>query len=212
MNTFLTNRTPFLMRVLIIDDEIIIGRTIEQAISENFECETLLALSFNEAKSTAAEFLPHLILCDINLNETRTGIDLINQLQQNFHFETIFITAHSSKNIIEKAVLTAPSNYILKPFDEKQLIAAVKLTQSRLSTQTQIGETKLNLKDILSKSEYKILQLISENKTSQEIADFLFISQSTVKNHRHSISKKLKLPADNNAVVKWAIENRGLLI
>jgi DNA-binding NarL/FixJ family response regulator len=200
------------LRILIIDDEIIIGRSIEQLIQEHFPCETRLALSAAETKLEVADFLPHLILCDINLHETQTGIDLIIQLQKEFYFETIFITANSAKNIIEKAAMTAPANYILKPFDENQLLAAIKLAQNRIVSLPEMGSFKLNLKDILSKSEYKILSLISENKTSQEIADMLFISLNTVKNHRHGISKKLKLPADNNAVVKWAIENRRLLV
>jgi DNA-binding NarL/FixJ family response regulator len=204
--------TTMSMRVLIIEDEIIIGRSIEQLLIEHFSCETRLAITAAEAQAEMPNFLPHLILCDINLNEAHTGIDIIRELQEVFHFETIFITANSTKSVIEKAALTAPANYILKPFDENQLIAAVKIIQNRFITSPETGTSKLNIRDMLSKSEYKILQLISENKSSQEIADVLFISLNTVKNHRHGISKKLKLPADNNAVVKWAIENKRLFL
>ena len=43
----------------------------------------------------------------------------------------------------------------------------------------------------LTQAELKILELIAQNKKSKEIADLLFISEKTVKNHRYHISKKL---------------------
>jgi DNA-binding CsgD family transcriptional regulator len=70
----------------------------------------------------------------------------------------------------------------------------------------------MQIKDVLTKAECKILQLISDNKTTAEIADTLFISPNTVKNHRHNISRKLELSTDNNALIKWAIENKTFLV
>ena len=200
------------LRVLVIEDEIIIGRAIEQMLESHFDCKIGLALSVEEALAEFDALCPHLVLCDINLNDTLSGIELIKQMQANYHFETIFITAHATKDIIEKAATTSPANYIIKPFDEKQLLAAIKISEIKLMASPQIGSSKRNMKDILSKAEYNILLLISENRTTPEIADSLYVSPSTVKNHRHNIARKLKLSADNNALVKWAIENKRSLM
>lgn len=108
--------------------------------------------------------------------------------------------------------MTTPANYIVKPFDEKQLLAAVKIIENKLSAASQNGSIKLNMKNILSKAEYNILLLISENWTTPEIANSLYISPSTVKNHRHNIARKLKLPTDNNILVKWATENKKMWV
>lgn len=199
---------PTTSRILIVEDEILIARAIEQLLYRHFECDVRIAVFIEEAEMEVDFFAPHLILCDINLNGMMAGIDFIHQAQEKLHFETIFVTANATKNVIEKAVLSTPANFIVKPFDENQLIAAVQLAQNKLSTMPQAGTFKINMKDILSKAECKILHLISDNKTTSEIASSLFISPHTVKNHRHNISRKLKLPADNNALVKWAIENR----
>jgi DNA-binding NarL/FixJ family response regulator len=59
----------------------------------------------------------------------------------------------------------------------------------------------------LTFSEKKILQLISEQKSSKEIASILFISEKTVETHRSHIMKKLDIPSGKNALLKWAIEN-----
>ena len=200
------------LRILIIEDEIIICRDIEQLLESHFNCETRIALTIDEGGTEATHFLPHLVLCDINLNnEHVSGIELVQQLQKKLHFETIFITANASKDIIEKAAFTAPANYIIKPFDDNQLIAAIKIAQNRLLNMPQMGTSKFDIKEALSKTEYNILMLIGDNKTTPEIAGELFISPLTVKNHRHNITRKLKIPSDNNALVKWAMENKVLL-
>lgn len=201
-----------LFRILIVEDEILIARSIEQLANWHFECETHIALSVNEAHTKAHRILPHLILCDINLKDSISGIDFIQALQEHLSFETIFITANSSKTIIEKAILSTPSNFIIKPFNDTQLVAALKIAQNKLAAMPQAGTLKVQIKDVLTKAECKVLQLIGENKTTSEIAETLFISPNTVKNHRHKISRKLNLSTDNNALIKWAIEHKSLLV
>jgi DNA-binding NarL/FixJ family response regulator len=205
-----TNQNLF--RILIVEDEILIARAIEQLANWHFVCETHIALSVNEARIKANRILPHLILCDVNLKDNITGIDFIRKLQEDLYFETIFITANSSKVIIEEALLSTPSNFIIKPFNDTQLVAALKIAQNKLAAMPQAGTLKMQIKDVLTKAECRVLQLISDNKTTAEIADALFISPNTVKNHRHNISRKLELSTDNNALIKWAIENKPLLV
>mgnify|MGYP002135089111 CR=1 FL=1 len=65
----------------------------------------------------------------------------------------------------------------------------------------------MNLISELSHSEYRILSMIAEQKTSKIIGEELFISEKTVRNHRYNISKKLNLDTNNNSLLKWAIAN-----
>ncbi len=57
----------------------------------------------------------------------------------------------------------------------------------------------------LTATENRILQLISEQKNSKEIAAILFVSEKTIRNHRYNIKKKLDLPKENNSLLKWAL-------
>jgi DNA-binding CsgD family transcriptional regulator len=59
----------------------------------------------------------------------------------------------------------------------------------------------------LTATETKVLQLIAEQKKSKEIAEILFVSEKTIRNHRYNIKKKLDLPKENNSLLKWAILN-----
>jgi len=59
----------------------------------------------------------------------------------------------------------------------------------------------------LTATESRVLQLIAQQKKSKEIAEILFVSEKTIRNHRYNIKKKLDLPKENNSLLKWAILN-----
>ena len=59
----------------------------------------------------------------------------------------------------------------------------------------------------LTATESRVLQLIAQQKKSKEIAEILFVSEKTIRNHRYNIKKKLDLPNENNSLLKWAIIN-----
>ena len=200
-----------MVRILIIEDEIIIARFIEQQLQANFACETRIAVSGAEAQAAMPEMLPHLLICDIQLEEDLSGIDLVTTLRRRYAFEVIFITSYQTKAIIEKAAATHPANYIIKPIDETQLFAGVQLIISRLTTQDQTGKTLLQTDSLFTETELRILRLIREQKTTLEIADTLHLSRYTIKNHRHNICRKLELADENNALLKWVVQNGHLL-
>ena len=200
-----------MVRILIIEDEIIIGRFLEHQLRANFSCETRIAVSRAEAETAMTEMLPHLLLCDIQLEADLSGIDLVTNLRRRYAFEVIYITSYQSHDIIEKAAATHPANYLIKPIDETQLFAGVHLVISRLSTGDQAGKPLLQANTLFTETELRILRLIREKKTTMEIADTLHLSRYTIKNHRHNICRKLELADENNALLKWVVQNGHLL-
>lgn len=200
-----------MVRVLIIEDEIIIARFIEQQLLSSFQCTTRIALSVNEAMVAMPEMLPHLLLCDINLHETKSGIELIASLRHDFAFEVIFITSYQNRGIIAQAASTNPANYIIKPVDESQLFAGVQLVMNKIMHHSAAGEKIMNPATLLNTTELSILQQIRDKKTTKEIAQSLFLSPYTIKNHRHNICRKLQLDEGNNALLKWVMQNSHLL-
>lgn len=200
-----------MVRILIIEDEIIIGRFIEHQLQANFTCQTRIAVSGAEARVAMAEMLPHLLLCDIQLEDQLSGIDLVTALRRRYAFEVIFITSYQTHAIIEKAAATHPANYIIKPIDETQLFAGVQLVISRLGSEDQIGKPLLQTDSLFTETELHILRLIRGKKTTLQIAGILHLSRFTIKNHRHNICRKLELAEGNNALLKWVVQNGHLL-
>jgi DNA-binding NarL/FixJ family response regulator len=200
-----------MIRILIIEDEIIIGRFLEQQLKANFSCQTQIAVSVEEVRAAMAAMLPQLLLCDINLGGELTGIDLVKELQRQYVFEVIYITSYQTHSIIKKAAATRPANYIIKPVDEAQLFAGVQLVISRFLSSPETTKPLLQANTALSDTELRILRLIREKKTTLEIAEILHLSRYTIKNHRHAICRKLELQDENNSLLKWVAQNGQLL-
>ena len=200
-----------MVRTLIIEDEIIIARFIEQQLRQNFNCETSIAVSIEEAYSVMETFLPHVLLCDINLKDEISGIDLVASLQQKYIFEVIYITSYQSHTILKAAAATNPSNYIIKPVDESRLFAGVQIVMNRIYANPSLGKTTVPVSSLLNETEYNIVKLIGQKKTTKEIAQMLHLSPYTIKNHRHNICNKLGLDNKNNALLNWVLAQQGLI-
>lgn len=190
-------------RILILEDDQIVAVDLQELlITAGYE--TIIAHTYTDALIKAKTFKPNLAICDINLGDGLTGIDFVKDVYIILpKLEIIYVTAFSNKQIIEDAELTNPLNYIVKPWNEEQIKVTVKMAFTYIEKKHQNNTI---LQD-LSMSEYKIIDLISKQKKSKEIAALLFVSEKTVRNHRYNIIKKLNLPNDNNSLLKWAITN-----
>ncbi len=188
-------------KILLLEDEIIVALDLQE-ILDAAGYITMVTHNVNEALEVVKKFKPHLVICDINLGNGPSGIDFMIEAKNLLpKLEVIYVTAFSDQKMVETAELTDPFNYIVKPWNEEQIKVSVNMAFHYLIEKMK----KDSIVDCLSLSEYKILDLISKQKKSKEIADILFIAEKTVRNHRYNIIKKLNLPNDNNSLLKWAI-------
>ncbi len=198
-------------RILILDDEIVIARDLQRILKRMGIGHVEVTNSSEEILELYLDYKPHLILCDINLEEpVEDGITVCTKILNELKTNIIFITAHSDKAYLERASKLSPLNYLLKPFDEKQVTATIEMALSKPLVRD-AGCLKPSYSTLLTESEYTILKLIADNKTTSEIAEQLFISPKTVENHRRNITRKLGLQGKNNSLLSWAIEHRSEL-
>jgi DNA-binding NarL/FixJ family response regulator len=201
------------LKVLIIEDEMIIARFIELMLQPMYpKFQLNIALSVDEVESYMENNTPDLILCDIQLNDRLDGIELMQIYRAKKEFGLVFITSYQSKSSVDRAALLNPDNYIIKPLDENRLYAGTHMVIQRLLQQREnnADQTGENLHK-LTTSELQILKLIAQQYTTKDIAETLFLSPYTVKNKRHRICRKLGLVEENNALLSWAIQHQHLL-
>ena len=105
-----------------------------------------------------------------------------------------------------------PYAYLVKPFEAVDVMTAIEIAlnnhQRYLSNNAQDEETELP--DFTS-MEKVVLRKIAENLTTKKIAEALFLSESTIKNHRHNICQKLELPATTHSLLSWVLSHRKYL-
>jgi DNA-binding NarL/FixJ family response regulator len=192
-------------RILILEDEVIVALDIKE-ILENLGYMCQVFHDYASALDGIITFKPHLAICDVNIGDGPTGIDFVKQAQLNSpRLAVIYLTAFSDRSIVEVAGKTHPVNYILKPWSDHQIRVSVELAFDQMESRAWADH---KLED-LTHAEWKILELIAQNKKSKEIAEILFISEKTVKNHRYHISKKLDLSNENNSLLAFALSHFG---
>lgn len=167
--------------IFIIEDEVIVAKNIAALLNdEGYEIEDI-AFNYAEAKQKLMLCKPNLILCDINLNSEKTGIDLMKELGTKFNIPFIFISAYSDAQTLQKADETAPFNFLTKPFSEKQLLATVKRVFSQIESRQAEHPTEREL---------SVLKLVARGYSTKQIAQELSITFNTVESHRKNLLKK----------------------
>jgi two-component system, LytTR family, response regulator LytT len=130
------NTLPANANVLIVEDEFIIAETIAEILA-NAGCQHIrIVASVAEAITEIELHKPTIVLTDINLGQAQSGIDLGEVLHTKYRIPFIYITSHSSPDILNKAKHTRPNAYIVKPFKNQDLLVAIALALFNVSEDT----------------------------------------------------------------------------
>lgn len=199
------------IRILIIEDEILIARFLEHHLRTLYtKIKIEIALTIDEVNFIFHDFKPHVVLCDISLDDHFDGIELMKILKKKHSFYLIFITSLRAKSWLDKAFELMPDNYIIKPIDESTLFAGVQPIIQKISLAKK--ENYLLEKVIeLTENEQTVLKLVGKGLDSKEISEKLYLSYSTIKNIRHKICRKLDLKEENNALLNWVIKHKNYI-
>ncbi|WP_416675352.1 hybrid sensor histidine kinase/response regulator [Egbenema bharatensis] len=143
---------PQAVQILVVEDESIIARDIKDCL-ENLGYEVpAIATTGSEAINQATHLNPDLILMDIRLKGDMDGIQAAEQIWNRLQIPIVYATGFSDRPTLERAKLTRPFGYILKPIEERELYAAVEtaLHQYRANRDLQDREQWLStvLRDI----------------------------------------------------------------
>jgi DNA-binding LytR/AlgR family response regulator len=138
-------------KILIVEDELIIAENTKIILSKNGYTVIGIAKNYNQVFDIIVQKKPDLILLDINLNNEKSGIDIAIELNKNHNIPFIFTTSYSDSITLDQAKVTAPLNYLVKPFTEEQLISLIKISTFKyiknLEVKDSIEVTKSNYKN-----------------------------------------------------------------
>ncbi len=115
------------VRILIIEDEILTGETLRRTLLKAGHAPLGPAATLDEAVALANQTPPDIILADVHLEGDGDGIQAARLLQRHFDCEVIYLTAYSNTETVERAKLTGPVTYLLKPCSAAQVSIAVEM-------------------------------------------------------------------------------------
>lgn len=191
--------------VMIADDHLLMSEGIKQILELETDIDVIAqAGDGEEAIEKAVKYNPDVILLDINMPKMN-GIDVLRRLKDlGVKSNIIMLTIHEDREYLRETIKIGANGYVLKDSDADSLIKAIRdVNDGKTYIQPSIASLLVN--DIsrveensdfqkiesLTKREYEVLTLIAEGLNNKDIADKLYISEKTVKNHVSSIFKKL---------------------
>lgn len=195
------------VRVLIVEDEPLIAEDISDFLEEiEYTCAGI-AYDSDTALDMLVNRHPDIVLLDITLDGSLTGIDIAQIINKNHHLPFVYLTSHSDKATLDNAKQTLPYGYIVKPFNERDLVSTLEMALYRHAR-----ENKNSLKDLtvinekinnpLTSKEYVCLQHLTEGLTNKQMAEKQFVSVNTIKTHLKNLFMKIEVKNRTSAIQK----------
>ncbi|GAB1544918.1 hypothetical protein NUACC21_75940 [Scytonema sp. NUACC21] len=119
------------VKILVVEDERIIAFNTRETLESMGYVVLAIAASGEQAVEKAIQLRPDLVLMDIRLKGNMDGIQAAEQIWNTLSIPVIYVTGHSDKSTLERAKITAPFGYILKPVKEEELYIAIETTLQR---------------------------------------------------------------------------------
>jgi two-component system response regulator NreC len=190
------------IRIIIADDHKLFRDGIIALISKTESMEIVGDVESGEELLSLLEGeLPHVVLIDISMSGI-SGLDVIEKCRRIYpSVRFIALTMHAEGQYVVKAVKNGAYGYLLKNADEEELLAAIEDVASGKKyfndeiSRLMIGNMSLEGDEDkkLSDREMEVLELVSQGKTTKEIAAELYVSTRTVETHRVNMMKKLNV-------------------
>lgn len=113
--------------VMIVEDDGMIVAILQRRLEKMGYGIACTASSGEEALAKARKFRPAIVLMDIVLEGQMDGIEAAQKIREQLDLPVVYLTSHSDNATLERATTTSPSAYIVKPFEEGELRAAIEI-------------------------------------------------------------------------------------
>lgn len=187
-------------KVLIIEDEMLIAKDLSFMLEDmGYECVGI-ANSYERAMYFYNSNSVDLLLCDINIEGKKDGIDTAKELVAIKPAPIIYLSAHSDDSYVKRALETVPAAYLIKPYNERSLQIAITMALQKFE------KPEGNSSDFIAqftKRELDVIQLLAIGKSTIEIADILILSEFTVGKHRSNILRKSGCKSTTELINKY---------
>lgn len=140
------------MNILIGEDEVLIAEHLRDIVTSFGYHVVGIGHNKEDIIKLIDKKRPNIALLDIRMKGKNDGVDIGEYILHNYTFPIIYITAHSDKEIVQNALKTKPSGYIIKPFNSMDVYTAIQIALDQFN-----NKKKDNF--ILIKDGYKTVKL-----------------------------------------------------
>ena len=182
------------IKILIVEDEMVTATNMQNTLEDAGYCVAGIADEAEKALLLIGETEPDLAILDIQLIGEKDGIWIAEQINKKYKIPFIFLTSFGDKNSIAMAVRTRPFGYLLKPFDETDVLESIQNALQNFSVNREAEMPKQNAekKEVEESLVIKEAIFVRHNNIYMKVnfSDILFIQAD--KNYMDIITETKK--------------------
>ncbi len=196
--------------VLIADDHRMLREGLSRSLTEQGLRVTGEASNGAEAVKLAQELRPDVILMDVTM-PVLDGVEATRLLRRHLpECQVVMLTMHADREVMARAIQAGAVGYLVKDCSAEDVVEAVRMAASgdtvspELAT-SMLAEVQRSAEEgpaVISSREEEVLQLVADGLSLPQVAERLYISVKTVKNHLASIYQKLDARDRTQAVLQ----------
>ena len=128
--------------VYVVEDEMIVSLDIQNRLKRLGYQVVGSSSSGEEALHRIGAIMPDVVLMDVSLQSSMDGVEVAAKIREQMSIPVVFLTAFSDRELIDRMQVTQPFAYILKPFEEVELHAALQIASMRHNLEHLLVEQK----------------------------------------------------------------------
>ncbi len=137
------------MKILIVEDEKIVAEEIKRMLEHMGYSVCGMVSTGDEAIEEVGRSNPDLVLMDIRIDGDKDGIETAGIIRSKNSIPIIYLTAYADEETLQRAKLTEPYGYLLKPFESKDLRSAIEMAFYRYNMERKLKENQQWLEAVL---------------------------------------------------------------
>ena len=114
-------------KIMIVEDEVLFAKDLKDLLESWGYTVPAIASTGEEAIEKAGEMKPDLVLMDIVLKDGIDGIEAADQIRTRFKIPVVYLTAYADDETVQRAKITEPYGYVLKPLEERDLHVTLEI-------------------------------------------------------------------------------------
>lgn len=174
-------------KILVVEDEDIMAEHLQMRLQNYGYVVPLVVATGEEAIKKVDEDNFDLVLMDIGLRGEMNGIDAAVQIRSRYDIPIIFLTAYIDEKIMERAKLTEPFGYLIKPVKERELHGTIKMALYKNRMEKKLRENEEELKKHRNHLQELVREQTTElTKTNEQL-------QHEIAEHRQTEERKTRL-------------------
>jgi DNA-binding NarL/FixJ family response regulator len=200
------------LRILVVEDERLVAMSLQRQLKSLGYAVVGQTASGSAAIELAGTRRPDVVLMDIYLEGEVDGISAAAEIQRQFQLPVIYLTAFSNREVLDRAKVTEPAGYILKPYEDRELQVVIETAVYRHRAEEKRSATLAAERRKISPAaqadhgfvytsrltprEREVMHLIVSGKTQKQIAAQLDVTIQTAAKHRAKVLQKVNVTND----------------